>query len=393
MVDRVQIHPLTLEFDDEILEAQLKSDTLNLTVMRAGCILTLMLLSCMESAGYGRLPVQFFGALFICLIAFVICYTPQFVIRFMPKRMQELISSKDKQHTSLTVLGVCVWSVCMLAWWRMIFTGALPRIQPDEFGKVLACCGLWVVATIGVHVLHFPFKCRVVFLFTSMPIVLTSEIAQPLLAALFGGTLLGHVLESVMRSNFRDRMHLVERLSQEKERVLYELNMTRHRQEAQRREDELARQLQAEEERAEEQQALLQQVTQQQQQVTQQQQQKPMSGVPERFERSVPWLPHGDFDDESLSRGTNSEILELSQAVSQVRPEYGPVPTASGTAPDATPDATLRQRRSVRNLGHQEYKPLLSRDRSEALWRTLGNAGVQIDDDQTSYSGASVSIT
>ena len=209
MVDRVQIHPLTLEFDDEILEAQLKSDTLNLTVMRAGCILTLMLLSCMESAGYGRLPVQFFGALFICLIAFVICYTPQFVIRFMPKRMQELISSKDKQHTSLTVLGVCVWSVCMLAWWRMIFTGALPRIQPHEFGKVLACCGLWVVATIGVHVLHFPFKCRVVFLFTSMPIVLTSEIAQPLLAALFGGTLLGHVLESVMRSNFRDRMHLV----------------------------------------------------------------------------------------------------------------------------------------------------------------------------------------
>ena len=47
-----------------------------------------------------------------------------------------------------------------------------------------------------------------------------------------GGELMGYVLESVIRANFLERADQVERLKQEKERVVYELNMTRHRQEA-----------------------------------------------------------------------------------------------------------------------------------------------------------------
>ena len=38
------MHPLTLEFDDETLEDELKSKVLNVPIIRVCCVLTLLLL-------------------------------------------------------------------------------------------------------------------------------------------------------------------------------------------------------------------------------------------------------------------------------------------------------------------------------------------------------------
>ena len=86
--------------------------------------------------------------------------------------------------------------MCMALWWRLVLEGSLPRIRLDELGKILASCTMWLVTAVAMHVLHFPFKLRVVVLASALPIILSSEIKQPLLLTLAGGELIGYTLRA-----------------------------------------------------------------------------------------------------------------------------------------------------------------------------------------------------
>ena len=384
----VHTHPVTLEFDDETLEAELKSKTLNLPIVRAGLVLSLLLLLSVEQTGYGRSPLQFLTVLLMWLSAFVVCYAPRCIIRLMPETWNTLLNKPQQVHSFICFFGTTAWVICMALWWRLVLEGSLPRIRPDELGKILACCTMWLVTAVTMHVLHFPFKLRVVVLASALPIILSSDIKQPLLLSLAGGELIGYTLESIIRSNFLERADQVERLKQEKERVVYELNMTRHVQEA-----------------------LLRQKVEQQQQ----------PGCSKRFSQaskshddytlndyssvdldsdggdSAPTGPDSPVRERdstlhersiaasTTSVGTNSEIAGISYEVEAYQ-------QAVSAADSQRPG--LRQREGMQTAKayvptRSPYEPLLSLERTEALWRTLEDAGLEINSENDRDSNCS----
>ena len=389
----VHTHPVTLEFDDETLEAELKSKVFNLPIVRAGVVLSLLLLLSVEQAGYGRSPLQYLTVLLMWLCAFVICYAPRCITRLMPETWNTLLNKPEKVHSFMCFFGTAAWVMCMALWWRLVLEGSLPRIRLDELGKILASCTMWLVTAVAMHVLHFPFKLRVVVLASALPIILSSEIKQPLLLSLAGGELIGYTLESIIRSNFLERADQVERLKQEKERVVYELNLTRHVQEA-----------------------LLRQKVEQQQQ----------PGYSKRFSQAskshddyklndyssvdldsnggapphtgaVPTDPdspvrerYSTLHERSIaasttSVGTNSEIAGISH---EVEADQQAVSAADSQRPG------LRQREGMQTAKayvptRSLCQPLLNLERTEALWRTLEDAGLAINSEKDRDSNCS----
>lgn len=369
-------NPVTLEFDDETLEAELKSKVLNLPIVRAGVVMSLLLLLSLELAGYGRSPLHFVPVFLMWLCAYIVVCAPEYVTRRLPEAWNAILNNRSEAHNQLCIFCSAAWVVCMANWWRMVLDGSLPRIRPEEHEKVLACCAMWLVCAVSMHVLHFPFNIRGVVLASAMPIILSSDIKQPLLLALMGGELMGYVLESVIRANFLERADQVERLKQEKERVVYELNMTRHRQEA---------------------------VLRQQQQVwwptggswrhstasTSQDDSTvgldsapPHTGTAPPHIGAAPMAPHARSDarptaESTTSYGSNSEVAHASWNIDAPQLALGAAEVAAGVGfrPLVVRDTSEAHAPTV-----TPEPPLLSLERADALWRTLEDVGLEIND-------------
>jgi len=285
----------------------------------------------------------------------------------------------------------------MAYWWRMVLDGSLPRIRPEEHEKILACCAYWLVCTVTMHVLHFPFKSRGVVLASAMPIIMSSDIKQPLLLALMGGELMGYVLESVIRANFLERADQVERLKQEKERVVYELNMTRHRQEAVLRQHVEQQNLWQRQHRQQQQQ---QQVwwpsggswrhstasTSQDDSTVGLDSAPPHTGTAPPHIGAAPMAPHARSDarstaESTTSYGSNSEVAHASWNIDAPQLALGAAEVAAGVGcrplvvrdtSEALPTCPFRR--------VTPEPPLLSLERADALWRTLEDVGLEIND-------------
>ena len=392
------MHPLTLEFDDEKLEAEIKSRVFSLPWMRAAMVLSLLVLLTIELAGYGRSPLQYLVVLTMHWFGFAVIYFPGLIAVIMPGRM---LANRMELHTSVCRLGLVAWLGCMSAWWYMVLTGVLPRIRRDDFSKTLACCALWVLTPVTMHVLHFPFLIRSTVLASAMPIIFSGDIAQMLLAALAGGELLGYILEDLIRSGFRERAEQFERLRQEKERAVYELLLTQHHHKAQ------ARQQQPQ--RLEDTHHQHPQQKQQQHGGEEQSRQHAQETAPDDVLRKclddMPRLwaePYANSIPESLlSSGTNSEIVGLFPDTVMSDQAYACSDACSSKAGAASgaEDAeafsddlcivargmSIRRRRVVAHMAETRESdaapPILSAERTDALWRSLADAGITVRGD------------
>ena len=81
----VRTNPVTLEFDDETLEAELKSKTMNLPIVRAGVVMSLLLLLSLELTGYGGSPLHFLPVFLMWLCAYIVVCAPEYVTRRLPE--------------------------------------------------------------------------------------------------------------------------------------------------------------------------------------------------------------------------------------------------------------------------------------------------------------------
>jgi len=216
----VRIHPLTLQFGDEALEADLRSHQLHSSrpIMAFFGGLGILFL---ELSGYGRSMLQ----LVCCLPILGTCLVSHETINCNFNQLLPTI----KLHTLYCYVWSLSWTVNGAVWWQMIACGNIQRLQPTEFAKVGACCGLWITVLVTQHLLHISFAYRCVVLTLALSIALSGAVWEALTLSVFVGEACGYVLERSMRTGFLLRVEVMERLRCEKERAVYDLNIAQAR--------------------------------------------------------------------------------------------------------------------------------------------------------------------
>ena len=363
----VRIHPVSLQFNDDGIEAEVRAKVFNMGPLHA-TFFGFLMVCLMQIAGYGLVAVRSPFIVFLCAALFMVDKFPDVLIGRLPSYCQSLlIEQRHKLHTIFCWLGVGQWLVCIGLWWYMLFTGKLDRIQPGESERLLACCALWVVLPVFMHVIHVPFPFRLVVLASSLTIILSGDVVRPLLLSLIGGELSGSVLELTIRNNFRERWQDCERLREEKERVVYELML------AQKQRNFLPerRSLKAS---------------------------SASSHDSEGMNEVQPRLRHARSHAETItSCGTSSEICDILEGPAKPRGAASGLPSEMAYA-EYTADAGTPHNHVLRHGGGTADSdtgklftvPLLSEQRLQALWCSLDEAGIKMRmTDESNESGES----
>ena len=323
-----RIHPLYLHFDDERLEADLRNSQLyssRLVVIFFGLFAMLFI----ELSGYGGTILQFVCAAALLMFA----YISEESICNMFVRMQTGVT----MHTFYCYFWSMSWVVNVAVWWYMIAQGKMQRLQPDEFAKVGACCGLWIIVLVSQHILHMSFAHRSIVLGLALSIVLSGAVWEALMLSVVVGEVCGYALEHKMRADFLWRVEVLERLRCEKERAVYELQIAQA---------EVARS---------------------------------RSGS-NRGPASV----EGDqsIAETTMSFGTNSELADF---LPHKQSEEEEARLASSFLPLSRDGMTPPNEMGVTKVAEslrQRHVQLLSEERCMALWRTLDASGIVLTKDE-----------
>lgn len=200
----VRMHPLTLVFDDEALEWQIRAE---------------------RSAVASQLLVVFgiFG------FGFSLCTPHGFTWWLTGMTVLPLVSFvfTASKHGYLSALWMISWTANVFIWWWLLWTGLVQRLGPDEGHAIAATCGGYIFACIVQRVMHFSVRYRVSFFCITMPICCTSpNWAYLLVMALIAGDALGHVLENMLRDAFLRRIQSTNAVRAQMEHMLSE--STRH---------------------------------------------------------------------------------------------------------------------------------------------------------------------
>lgn len=358
-----RIHWLTLRFDDHVLESQIKASMMTRfrTLTFAATVMTLIILVCLVLGGFGgRLITPVIISLIsisFCLLLVWLCDEYPSVTRLMPASVSRLLSDQSEFHARLCQLGSILWLICLATWWRMTLQGTFTRIRPDDSVRVLGCCALWVAIQLGLHFFLFPFSLRLLVQASAVPIIVSGAISQMLFMALGLGELFGYIFELQVRTDFLEKTRRLEQLASEKERMMYELQMSRQHQDALVREHErlrltLASRTSHESEHSD--------------------------SLSDDGRRDLPSIPIGAryarSESSKMSFGTDSEVVILT----------GARRTASVSSSDAgSTDGHAIVDDQVQSVWGRvsAFVPMLNSERFEALWRTLEDSGIDPHED------------
>lgn len=210
---RTNIHPISLHFDDESMERELRAGTV----------------------GSAKSVIMLFGVLNFSLnamssltplVAAILCVTYALVcaaFRYAPAWLPE-----SEVHNFCSHVWVLSWVGNISAWWVLVNSRTLQRLGPEEGHKAFAACAIWVLVTVVQHVVHIGAYHRAVILAMAMPIIFTSSAWRTeLLTSLLVGEATGYALEHMLRCSFLRRAEALDRVRREKERIAFDYAMLR----------------------------------------------------------------------------------------------------------------------------------------------------------------------
>ena len=215
-IGRARMHPWTLKYDDDALEAELRTTVQQGEYSLQSMLFHLVMFISVNVAGYTM------GlALVIQLVSIAIMHIPGLADRSVPSLSWAFAMPYVEKWWLLA------WTTHIGIWWLMLWCGRISRIDPDETERIMACTMLWMIVMITQRVLHFSPWYRASVAGLGLTIILSGECTRKLLVGLVLGEMLGYTMERMLRDRFLDRCEMVERLQQEKERRDYDLAIAR----------------------------------------------------------------------------------------------------------------------------------------------------------------------
>ena len=201
----VRIHPITLQFDDEDMEIEMRSGTLG----SCSCVLILFcILDILCRAVFPWCNAMFDPAsetnTAIAYTCIIITYaTVLLTLRYahtLPRHKAAAL--QDQLWTSSWVTNVAVW-------WAMVYSGSARRLTPADGQGASIICAMWAFVMVVQHTLFIGFRSRIIVLLMATSIALTSVAwCKELLAALMFGEAVGYSIEHMLRSSYLPRAPL-----------------------------------------------------------------------------------------------------------------------------------------------------------------------------------------
>jgi len=184
------MHPWTLRFYDEDLEAELRANVLKSEYMLQAGIVSVLVFATVRIAGYTVGIAVFFQIFFIGTAG----------LMFIATRHRTLQWTLELSH--FEPWWVAGWTINVAIWWALRWRGEISRIGPDETERILACATLWMVVMISQRLLHLNPWHRAFVTAVGLTIILSGEVWQQLLSGLVIGELQGYALEHLLRDYF-----------------------------------------------------------------------------------------------------------------------------------------------------------------------------------------------
>ena len=168
-------------------------------------------------AGYGETSMTFYMAsCFVVIMA---------LLRFGAWRVDEYLwGGLGVNAYGIRKLWELTWVACVTTFWVQTANGTLPRVGPDEPGRMIGCACFWVLAMLMPHVLTLHGWQRLILNGHALAVLFTSpHWGGQLLLAMGVGKVIGYAVQH-MRQEKEHMRQLVEQLRQEKEFAFSQLS-------------------------------------------------------------------------------------------------------------------------------------------------------------------------
>lgn len=166
----MRIHPVTLQFDDEVMERELRSETLGASY----CVMALFfILDIFCRALFPLSNIMFDSAsdksAAIAYTCIAITYT---TVLFNLRRVHTLPGQEAAVFTDWVWMTSWVTNVAML--WAMLACGLARRLTAAEGTGAAVCCAMWAFVMVIQHMLHIGFRSRIIVMLMATSIAFTS---------------------------------------------------------------------------------------------------------------------------------------------------------------------------------------------------------------------------
>jgi len=213
------MHPWTLRFYDDDLEAELRAAVLKTNHILQAVVFSISIFSAVKIAGFSV----------VIVVVLQVASLGAWVMIFLANS-----HAPPNLHWTLDLalvekLWLSGWIINVGVWWIMRWHGGISRIDPDETERMLACAAMWMFVMVTQRVLHINPWHRAFVTAVGLTIILSGDVWQQLLSGLVLGELEGYTLEKLLRDRFLDRAMMIEQLRKEKERRDYDLALAYQR--------------------------------------------------------------------------------------------------------------------------------------------------------------------
>lgn len=221
----VRIHPLTLRFDDDDVEKELRAGTLN----AAHCALILFgildtLCRVASPVGRAMLDPASDTILMIVYTCIAITYATLLALLHHERRLPP-----DDAARFVDRWWMYLWVINVAVWWAMQYCGLARRLTRAEGQEAAMCCAMWAFVMVLQHALFVGYQSRIIVMLLASSIALTSvEWRTEMLTALMFGEAIGYSIEHMARISYLPRAKILEDMRVAKERSDYDLQMLAH---------------------------------------------------------------------------------------------------------------------------------------------------------------------
>ena len=217
---------MTLQFDDEDMERELRTGTRNASY----CVLILFfILDIMCRAVFPLSGVMFDPASDKSTTVAHTCVTITYASVLVVLRHAHFLPWHEAAKIQ-DLLWLASWVINMTVWWAMLLCGLARRLTAAEGQGAAVVCAMWGFVMVLQHVIHIGFRPRVVVLLMAVLNALNSVAWQKeLLAALMFGEAVGYSIEHMARISYLPRAKSLEDAKIAKERSDYDLRLLAHR--------------------------------------------------------------------------------------------------------------------------------------------------------------------
>jgi len=222
----VRIHPITLQFDDEEMERELRTGTRNSSY---GVLILFFILDIMCRAVFPLRNIMFDPASDKSTTIAHTCITITYATVLIVLRHAHFLPWHEAAKIQ-DLLWLTSWVINVAVWGAMVHCGLARRLTSAEGQFAAIVCTMWGFVMVIQHVVHIGFRARIIVLLMAASIALTSVAwRKELLAALMFGEALGYSMEHMARSSYLPRAKSLEDARIAKERSDYDLRLLVHR--------------------------------------------------------------------------------------------------------------------------------------------------------------------